>query len=306
MIACVGPAIVDVLVRGFDLQARAQGCNFAESAELVPGGDAVNYAVCLQKLGKEARIVCFTGEDPAAKVLTDHLELCGADTSCMTRLENVPTPVTVIFLEDDGQRNSMMTRAHQFNFHPEADLSWMDGAESVVLASLFRAPFRDPDVVKTIVTEAKRRELPVYADTKLPNAGRMGLEDLKDVLPLMDGIFPNEAEAAYFTGQTEPEAMADGFLSYGVGSVIIKLGADGCLYKSAAETIRLPGLPAKAVDTTGAGDNFAAGFIALRSEGRSVDEALRFANAAGALCTTAYGATTALQDRDQVRKFPNR
>lgn len=301
MIACVGPAIADVLIRGFDPESWSAG-----SAELVPGGDAVNQAVCLQKLGKDARIVCYTGDDAAGRMLTDHLERCGVDTSCMSHPEHAPTPITVILLDEHGQRKSLMNRAHRFCFHPEADLSWMDGAEAVVLASLFREPFLDPDAVKTIVSEAKRRGLPVYADTKLPNAGNPTLEDFKEVLPLLDGIFPNEAEAAHYTGASDPEAMADRFLTYGVGSVILKRGPDGCLYKSAGETIRLPGLSVNAVDTTGAGDSFAAGYIALRSECRSVKEALEFANAAGALCTTAYGAATALQDRDQVRAFLDR
>ena len=59
----------------------------------------------------------------------------------------------------------------------------------------------------------------------------------------------------------------------------------------------------KAVDATGAGDNFAAGFIAAKSEGASDEEALMFATACGALCATKTGAVTAIQSRDQVVEF---
>ena len=99
--------------------------------------------------------------------------------------------------------------------------------------------------------------------------------------------------------------MADVFLDYGVRNVIIKLGGKGCLLKSAEETLVLPGYSIRAVDATGAGDNFAAGFISEMLRGKSKEEALRFANACGAICATAVGASAALQTRQQVLDWMN-
>ena len=65
-------------------------------------------------------------------------------------------------------------------------------------------------------------------------------------------------------------------------------------------SLRLPACPVKAVDATGAGDNFVAGFAAEILRGASHAEALRFANACGAICASAVGAGTALKNRDQV------
>ena len=97
--------------------------------------------------------------------------------------------------------------------------------------------------------------------------------------------------------------MADGFLGYGVKNVIIKLGARGCLLKNSETTLRLPAMPVRAVDATGAGDNVVAGFVSELLRGASMEEALRFANACGAICTTAVGAGTALRNREQVLEF---
>ena len=116
----------------------------------------------------------------------------------------------------------------------------------------------------------------------------------------MDYITPNEDEARFFTGKDDPEAMADVFLDYGVRNVIVKLGSNGCLLKNAEETCVLPGYRIQAADATGAGDNFAAGFISEILRGKSNKKALRFANACGAICTTAVGASAALQNRQQV------
>ena len=94
--------------------------------------------------------------------------------------------------------------------------------------------------------------------------------------------------------------MADVFLNYGVKNVIIKMGSRGCLLKSAEGTCVLPGFRIQAADATGAGDNFAAGFVSEILRGKTKEEALRFANACGAICATAVGAATALKSRQQV------
>ena len=85
--------------------------------------------------------------------------------------------------------------------------------------------------------------------------------------------------------------------------MIIKLGGKGCLMKNRERMLRLPALRIDPVDATGAGDHFAAGFVSEILRGASPEEALRFANACGAVCTTAVGAGTALKDREQVLGF---
>ena len=97
--------------------------------------------------------------------------------------------------------------------------------------------------------------------------------------------------------------MAEVFLRWGVKNVIVKLGGRGCYFKNAAESFFLPACPIQAVDATGAGDNFVAGFAAEILRGESHPAALRFANACGAICTTAVGAGTALKSREQVMEF---
>ena len=100
-----------------------------------------------------------------------------------------------------------------------------------------------------------------------------------------------------------PEGMADVFLSFGVRNVIVKLGKRGCFLKNRDLNIRLPGIPVRAVDSTGAGDCFLAGFASELLRGSGVQAALCFANACGALCATAVGAGGALQSREQVLRF---
>ena len=146
----------------------------------------------------------------------------------------------------------------------------------------------------------------MFADTKLPNFRFLKLEDLRESLPLIDYITPNEDEARYYTGKDRPEEMADVFLGYGVRNVIIKLGSKGCFFKNREESLSLPPCTVDAVDATGAGDNFCAGFICAFLEGRDHRECCRYANAAASICIQHDGASTGIVSRDQLQEVLDR
>ena len=297
-LVCIGMALVDSIIRGFDPEPVSASGFRAASGTLNVGGEAVNEAVAAAKLGMKTRILCALGEDPAGEMVTGFLRRSGVDTASV--VPSPMTPVTTMFVRDDGTRQSITNEAHRYNFHPERYLSAFTSARAVILGSLFRAPFDDPDIIHAVVSAAKSAGLLVVADTKLPNFRKLALSDLSDSLPLMDYITPNEDEARFFSGKNEPESMADVFLDAGVANVVIKLGSKGCLLKNRDRMIRLPGLEIRAVDATGAGDNFVAGFVSELLRGTPVPRALRFANACGAVCTTEVGASAALKNREQV------
>ncbi|MBR3271358.1 MAG: carbohydrate kinase family protein [Clostridia bacterium] len=299
-ILAVGTALVDSIIKGFDPKPVSASGYRAASGSLNAGGEAVNEAIAAAKLGMQTGILCSLGVDTAGDMLMDVLHRGGVDTSRVLRDEAHPTPVTTMFVHDDGTRKSITNGAHRYNFRPDHHLDRLTGARAVILGSLFRAPFDDPDVALTVAKTVKAEGALLVADTKLPNFTPLTLDNLRDVLPLIDYITPNEDEAKFYTGQTEPEAMTEVFLEAGVKNVILKLGAKGCYFRNKTEKFALPALPIRAVDATGAGDNFVAGFTAARLWGSNHESAMRFANACGAICTTAVGAGTALQNREQV------
>ena len=303
-VICIGMALADLIIRGFDPTPVSASGYVAESASLNPGGEAVNEAVAAAKLGMKTGIFCALGNDPAGEIVRSELRKNGVDTRSV--VGSPATPVTVMFVRADGTRKSITNQAHRFNFHPEKEPDLFTDARAVILGSLFRAPFDDPAVIHAVVSAAKAAGQLVLADTKLPNFRFLTLEDIRDSLPLIDWITPNEDEARHFTGKEEPEEMADVFLEYGVKNVVVKLGSRGCLLKNRETVLRLPPEEIEAVDATGAGDNFAAGLVSEILRGAAPEEALRFANACGAICTTAVGAGTALKNREQVLRLIGR
>ncbi len=299
---CIGTAIVDVILKGFESQPVSPTGYRAGSTSLHVGGEAVNEAVTAAKLGLSTGILCALGRDDAGQMIEKALYAGGVHTENVLHSDQA-TPVTVMFVNPDGTRMSITNSSHRCNFHPERYADLCATAKAITLGSLFRAPFDDPEILHSVLARAKCEDTTVFADTKLPNFARLTLSDLRESLPLMDYILPNEDEAHYYTGKTDPEAMADVFLSYGVSHVIIKLGARGCLFKSANELIRLNAYPVKAIDATGAGDNFLAGLASALQFGLGHADALRFANACGALCASQVGATGGVKDRQQVENF---
>lgn len=305
-LVCIGMALVDSIIKGFDPEPVSASGYRAESGSLNVGGEAVNEAMAAAKLGLRTALLCHLGEDGAGDMVTAALEKTGVSTDLVIRSTEAPTPVTTMFVNADGTRKSITNGSHRYNFRPDQYANTFLGARAISLGSLFRAPFDDPEIIYSVVSTAKMSiggtGSLVFADTKLPNFRKLTLEDIKDSLPMIDCIMPNEDEAAYYSGKMMPEEMADVFLNYGVKSVIIKLGAKGCFYRDAGQSIPLPAFPVNAVDATGAGDNFIAGFIFSVLNGSGVDEALRFANACGAICATAVGASAGLKDAAQVRQ----
>ena len=302
-ITYIGTALVDSIIKGFDPEPISASGFRAVSNSLNAGGEAVNGSIAAAKLGLSTRILCHLGSDAAGDMIVLELKKNGIDTSAVVRSREHATPVTTMFVREDGTRKSITNQAHRYNFRPDRYLGSLADSRVVVLGSLFRAPFDDPAVIYNVVKAAHDCGALVFADTKLPNFRKIALEDIRESLPLIDYIFPNEDEARYYSGMDEAEDMADVFLFYGVKNAIVKLGGRGCLLKSAHENIRLDACRVSAVDATGAGDNFIAGFALKLLDGEDHASALRFANACGAICTTAVGSSTALKNKAQVEEF---
>ena len=247
-VVCIGLAIMDSIIRGFDPEPVSTTGFVAESGSLNAGGDAVNEAVACSKLGLRTAILCSLGRDPAGEMIAGVLEQAKVDTDMVLWSEDHQTPVTTIFVNADGNRKSITNSAHKYNFHPERYPELFSDTKAIILGSLFRAPFNDKDVIRGVLETAAAGGIMVFADTKLPNFGRLTLDDIADLLPMIDYITPNEDEARYYTGEEEPEKMAEAFLAAGARNVMIKLGIRGCYFRSRSESMYIPAFAVDVID----------------------------------------------------------
>lgn len=170
------------------------------------------------------------------------------------------------------------------------DPSVVHGASVVSLASLFRAPLDQKETVINLAREAKKAGAILCVDTKIPTFRQLTPQDISEILPLIDYLFPNENEAALFTGRQDYMEMAEALHAMGIRTVIVKAGKDGCYACSDIERFHMPALPVKAIDSTGAGDSFVAGFIAGLLEQKSLWECCEKGTKCAAECVGHAGA----------------
>lgn len=301
-IICIGQALLDCIIKGQNINSHHSTAGIADSITLSPGGDAFNESVILSRLGHHVQIMCGLGCDSAGDIVTNTLKENAVNTDAVIYSNTDQTPVAALLVNTDGSRRSINSPAYLVKFF-KPDVSLLKRAQVVSLASLFRAPLNRPDTILSICQTAKSTGALVAADTKLAHYGELSLEDIKESLPYIDYIFPNETEAEFYTQKSTYSEMADVFLNYGVKNVIIKTGAKGCFVKNGQECFSVPAYNLTAIDATGAGDNFVAGFISSIFQGAGLRDAVEFAMGCSALCVQSIGAVSGVQNRAQVEEF---
>lgn len=259
-VACVGQAVIDCIARDVTGNPSRDRVCHAREIGISTGGDALNESSVLAKLGCSVRLVCGLGLDTAGNFIMGEATRRGIDTSQVTRADWLGTPVTQLLLREDPDRSTVNSEASKLlGYVPSPDA--IAGARVVTLASLFRAPFDAPEKVLPLARRAKEQGSILVADTKKPNYDGMQPSELAELWPLLDWIFPNEGEAALYTGKESPLEAAAELRKMGVRNVVVKCGPDGVVVNCQEGTFSLPARKVTVVDTTGAGDNFVAGFV---------------------------------------------
>lgn len=298
----IGAGILDVLARPVDASVFTTGSLPAQDIAISFGGDALNEATILSRLEKTVQFISVIGQDEAGAMILQHLKQCGIRTGHVTQSPDFPTGVNLVLVDSQGERSFITNPRGSLRMLDEChiDTSLFSNAPILCFASLFVSSKLNPGKLETIFRSAKDAGCTVCADmTKCKN--QESLFDLAPALAHVDYIFPNYEEARLISHKTDPDDIADAFLSCGVTHFVMKLGRSGCLIKTADERYLIPAWPhAACVDTTGAGDNFAAGFLYALSEGMDLPSCGRFANAAASIAIEATGATTAVRSLSQV------
>lgn len=301
-IVCVGISCMDIIIRDVDLTTPFESeTKLAGQMLCGVGGDASNQALVLGKMGADVKILIGIGDDGLGSYIRSVFETAGVDAKGIHVTPGEPSCVNVVVIHPSGQRNFInagMPASGDF----EIDLDLLEGAKIVSLGSILVPPFTTQQSICRVVQRAKENGSIVCADVVCSPA-HIRLEDVREALSFIDYLFPNEEEASLLTGETEPDKIAEILLGYGIQHVVMKIGRDGCLVYSEDGKMAVPAFPCEAVDTNGAGDNFAAGFILALSEDRGIEECCRFAAATAAVSIQSVGANTGVKSREQVETF---
>jgi sugar/nucleoside kinase (ribokinase family) len=176
----------------------------------------------------------------------------------------------------------------------------MKEAKILSLASIFNCPLLDGKALVRIFKEAKAEGMTITADMIMPRLGET-LDDIREALSYVDYFFPNFDEACLLTNETDEAKVADKLFACGVKNVIMKIGKRGCYIRNKDGVQIVPACKGvTAIDTIGAGDNFASGFIAAILQGKDIYECGVYANCTAAISVQHSGATSGVRNKQMV------
>jgi sugar/nucleoside kinase (ribokinase family) len=289
---CIGDLDVDVLIEVDRLPTRDGKVNGVVKQK-APGGMAGNVAAALARLGSRVRVLGRIGDDGDGAFAVKSLEQVGVDTSFVARLEGVATFSCISLLTPDGEKSlvKLMTSAYRPDASDVTE-AMLDNVRHLHLTSV-----GDPALCRRVVDAARSSGATTSLDIERADCP----EDpavLLDAIKGFDLIFCSAESRAFV------DAALKRPLAGLVAALVTTLGADGAQVETAEGRISSPGFTPKIVDTTGAGDCFAAACLHARlAEKLDWREAIRFANCAAAISTTGLGAQSALPTADQVAAY---
>ncbi|MGI6004118.1 MAG: carbohydrate kinase family protein [Christensenellales bacterium] len=304
-VVCVGNSAVDVPLRPVDESIFTTDSYPVDRIVPTVGGSGTNVTTILRRLGVSAKLITMLGQDMLGDFLVEHCRRNGVDTADIVRNSDVDTPLSIGLVQEDGERTFVVSRGSStFHFHIDhVNLAALKGAKILAVASIFIMPKFDDDGLTRLFSAAKSEGLIICADMMKSRTGQR-MDAIENALSYIDYFFANYDEAAFLTGLERKEEIADKLLGTGAGHVIIKEGRKGCYVKGPYISEVFPAyVNENPVDTIGAGDNFAAGFIAGLLDNRSIADCARFANAAAAISVSAPGSTGGVKDKRQVLEF---
>ncbi|HEY7089667.1 MAG TPA: ribokinase [Tepidisphaeraceae bacterium] len=312
-IVVIGSINMDLVCRTPHIPAPGQtilGSGFLT----IPGGKGANQAVAAAKLARAPRRVHMigrVGSDDFGQRLLNGLSQHSVDTTFVTVTEAVASGVAMIMVDRKGENSIVVAPGANAKLTPQD----IDAAESLIASAA--AVVLQLEIPHETVTHAiamcQRLGVftildPAPAVAKLPRA-MMGV----------DLFTPNQTEAQILVGEhpavrrpgrvrrklaIDHKQIGTELLARGARGVVLKLGARGSvLFKRDGTISPVKPFKVKVVDTTAAGDAFAGALAVARAEGMDLLDALRFANAAGAICCQSFGAQPALPSREAVDKL---
>lgn len=265
--------------------------------QTVPGGKGANQAVALGRLGATVRMAGRVGDDAFGRRYLDHFRQNGVDVRAVDAVAGTATGVADILVNAAGENCIVIAPGA----NGLCDLEWLDRAlEATADCEIFLLQLEIP---LDTVAEAVRRLRKMGKTILLDPAPAVPLPE--DVLSAVDFLTPNETELKAVTAGLPEDAGIEERVHHLVGGsgrvVVHKRGADGAYIGTRDGIEHVPGFSVRAVDTTAAGDTFNAGLAAGLAMGWPLRDAVRLANAAGALAVTAYGAQEGMPSLEQAQ-----
>lgn len=292
-IAVLGAAAVDWVARVDELPRR-DGITWAKGYEPFPGGSGANMASAIAKLGKPVRFIGRLGDDEGGKILWEAFQRDGIDPIAIRIERGQRSASCFIAVDLRGNREIFCLGGIALYDRPQ-DLSpaWFAGVKILILADAY------PEVALAAIALVGEQARVIFTPGGL--MAHLPRPELDGLLSKTNVLIASRVEAEKMSDCTDLDEAVRRLAGRGPQVVIVTLGERGALLWDGHAAISLPAFePVKIVDTTGAGDAFAAGFSIGMAGGMDYISAVRLGNAVSAIKISSFGARNGVPDLQQA------
>lgn len=292
-VTCVGLAVLD-LVFGVETRPDRGRKTFADSMTVIGGGPAANAAVAVARLDADARFIGRLGDDAVGDLIIDDFATWGVDASRVRRIPSIPSPVSSIVVEADGERTIVNHSDHRL-FAPDDVIA----AEDLIGSDAVLGDLLWPTGAISAMQAARGAGIPGILDFDEAPDGPVDV-----VITAPTHIVFSAPALASVTGRSDPGTGLEIVRNMTDSWIAVTLGSAGVLWLDSADDLRTtPAFDVEAVDTLGAGDVFHGALALGLAERRPIEEVIRRASAVAALKCTRFGGRAGIPCAEEVDSF---
>ena len=304
-ISVIGPAIVDILAGPVDRGIFDRKSNITDNIRQSYGGNALNEAVVLSRLGDDVELISKVGNDEPGKHILGFLRDNGVKIEKITVEDDLKTATNIVLVDHTGERFFLTdpnTNLRKLDLH-DIEKHIAEMGDIVCFPCMFTSPLLGISEMTKLfkcIKEYENRTIVLDMTTAKNNEN---IKEMSVLFSYIDYFLPNEEELESLSNNTDVITSAKQIVSYGVKAVIIKRGSRDTLIVTENDTTNVPTFkPERIADTTGAGDCFGAGFIHGLSTGKTLYDSVLFGNAVASCSVEEYGATDGVRSEESVCK----
>ena len=288
-VLCIGDVMLDVIARiDVSPQKINYGSDTTSRISTNGGGAAGNVAAWLTRTSAKSTIISHVGDDPAGAALVAEFDALGVAHENLV-ITGEPSGVVVVLVDSSGERTMFPDKGANSTLKL-TDLPPLDNCQAVYISGYaLLNPLSRPAVL-AMIEKIRADSIPIYFDPASVGAMKdVSDKEIHQWFSMMNVLLLNEEESIFLTGLIDIQRALDYLLEYSE-VVVIKRGSLGAIAKARGyDSISVPAFSTTVVDTTGAGDSFAAGFIATYASKHDLTAAMTAGTELAAQCVAIVG-----------------
>jgi len=303
-VLCIGDLVADIFASPLVQLPQPGESVLTERIAVFPGGNALNAAIALRRMGNPVAMAGSVGDDALGALLLEQLQSNGVDVRGVRREPGGTTASTFVLRAEGEDRRFISALGVGASFsgeHVSPNLIPDDGI--VLVGGYLKLPAWNDEILADLLRQARSRNSKVVLNICIVQNSGVDPGRCLRLLEHVDVFVPNEDEGRILTGETEPALQAQALRRAGARLPVITRGPEGVYADDGHCTVAMGAFQVPVVDPSGCGDCFTAGLVAALSRGWDTVPMLECGSAVGALGATALGCTDGVPSFEDIRQF---